>query len=412
MALKGVKTYADESPLLRSSFRTSWTQPEGKVAAHIIEAVVTDVNVSTWTVDTLSKYDQLSFMDIQVSSPYLHPARGDGIYVMPEVGAKCHVCIPSDGPPPFLLDFIMPLEGNDVEAPAEGETNTPNFPGPYTYSGGRSRVKPGDIVMKGRDGNFVVLHRGGVLQIGSTSLAQRLYIPLQNLVEDISQNYRHYNTGGAVRWGVQYTGPDDELPTSHTQTFRLFADQDAATIRVRHGTFDQLAEPADGWEEDLQGLGIGNNPVICEVAVSPEGFNAEDGAPVEGAIDGTKLRFLFDQDGGVYLGSHSHVLLGVKGKLKVVVDDDIYIESKKSITLKAGTTLRIEGGDSMDISAGVTKINGGSKPVATVGSVTQFTVTAPVPIVIGVGPSAVPGVISSGAIISGLVTTGNPTVQV
>jgi len=155
-------------------------------------------------------------------------------------------------------------------------------------------------------------------------------------------------------------------------------------------------------------LGIGSEPIIYEVTVSPEGFSAEEGIPNAGAVEGTTLRFLFDKAGGAFLGARGSVMLGIKGKLKIVAEDDIYIESKKSITLKAGTTFRLEGGDALDLGGKVTKVNGGSKPVAHVGSQILITTTVPIPIVVG----GTPGTITAGAVFSGSVSTGNPTIQV
>lgn len=83
----------------------------GGRSAHIYEGKVVDLNMNLWTVDVISQFDQRTYPNVQVSSPYMHSDRGSGIYVMPEIGAKCHVCVPSDGPPPFVLDFIMPQEG-------------------------------------------------------------------------------------------------------------------------------------------------------------------------------------------------------------------------------------------------------------------------------------------------------------
>ena len=403
MGLKGVQTYCEQSPAMRSAFRTTFTQPEGKVSAWVFEALVLDIDLAAWTVDVISKHDQLIFQHVQVAAPYLHPNRGDGFYCLPEVGAKCMVCIPSDGPPAFVLCFIMPQE-QVVSVSTEGEVFDERI---YTYAGGRTRPKPGDIMMRGRDGNFICLHRGGVLQIGSTELAQRIYIPLQNIVEDISQVYRHYNAGGAINWGLRAGDPEDELATSFKQTFRLFADEEEATVRVCVGTFDPMVEATADWSSDLSGLEIGddNNPVVYEVTISPGGFNPEDGAPVSGAAEGTTLRLLFDKNGGTFLGAHGSVLFTTKKKIKIVAEDDIYIESKKSITIKAGTTLRIEGGKAMDLTSSVTKLNGGSKPIAHVGSMVQMTLTAPVPIMVG----GVPGTITAGSIMTGQILSGNPT---
>ena len=416
--LPGVEHGSTADPLQRTAFRSSWTQPEGLSAATIIEGKVVDINPTLWTVDVISQFDQHSYLNIQVGSPYMHPKRGEGIFVMPEIGAKCHVCIPSDGPPPFVLDFIMPQESTSdistTEQATEGATNS-------TFAGGRFKAKPGDIFIRGRDGNFIVLHRGGVLQIGSTELAQRIYIPLNNLVSDISQNYRHYNTGGSINWFVASAESETNPPTIKKDTYRLLAGDAKATIRVAYGPLkDFVPEPQKGATSDLNQLGIGTdtkNPIIMEVTVAPDGFGADNGAPTKDTPKQTVLRYFFDKKGGVFLRSESSVLLMARKKLRLVAEDNIDISTKKSFTLVAKDTGRVDGGSLLELTGKVTKINGGTKPVAHVGAVVEIQITTPL-----ISTPAAPGspvsilpinpLTGQPQVMKGTITSGNPTILV
>lgn len=416
MPLKGLDYKGAKNPLERTGFRTSWTQPEGAESAFIHEARVIDINLANWTVDCITIFDQKRFFDIQVASPYMHSNSGEGIYVVPEVGAKCLVCIPSDGPPPFVLAFIMPAETVTDTTPDKDDTKqlSPGTPTGSTYAGGRTRPKPGDIVMKGRDGNFCILHRGGVLQIGSTELAQRIFIPLGNLVTDISQNYNHFNTGGSVNWGIRPGSPDEDPETEYRHTFRVFANDEFADIRMALGSVHTpTQEPTGdaGGTSDINALGIGtdkNNPIVCELSLAPGGFDTHAGLPQKNIRDLSKLRFFFDRAGGAFLRFEGALAFRVKRKLRLRVDDNIDIIGKKNLTIDVDGTGTLRAGSLLELTTdgGVVKLNGGSKPVATVGSIVRITIIAPVPILTPVGQ----GTILTGAVFTGIVSTGNPTV--
>ena len=417
----GIGETGDDPPMQRASFRTSMFIPEGIIAAYVLECVIVDIDLVRWTVDCVSKYDQRRFLNVQVASPYVHYNRGEGIYVMPDVGAKCLLLIPSDGPPPVVLAFIMPPvtlvpETEETDAKTKDGVPIENEVPRSSFNGGRPRPKPGDIAMRGRDGNFAILHRGGVLQIGSTSLAQRIYIPVGNIITDISQNYRHYNAGGAVNWGVKSGPSEKNPPTSWKQTFRLFADEEEATIRIAMGTFaDVVAEPSgeDGATSDLAQLGIAqDDPIVCEVVLAPGGFNADRGDLGEDTQGKTKLRFFFDKAGGMLLRSEASVHLRVKKKLRIVTDDNFEVFCKKSVIMQADGTVSIIGKKGLTIGtdgAAIT-LNGGTKPVAHVGSIINIVTVVPIPVV---GPGLPPGtVIATGAVFSGQISTGNPTILV
>jgi hypothetical protein len=401
MALKNVT--GSDTTAQKSSFKSGWTVPEGAVPAHVFEARIVDVNMKNWTVDCASVFDRRFWGDIQVASPYMNAAAGEGMFVVPEVGAKCHVCLPSDSTPPFVLDFIMASEKLMTGDKATG----------FTYGGGRDRPKPGDIVLKGRDGNFCILHRGGVLQVGATALSQRVYIPLGNLITDISESYNHFNSGGSINWGVRATAPSDELDTEFRQAFRVYANDEFADVRLAVGKVQlPIVEPAGaaGETDNLEELDIANakdRPIVFELVVAPGGFDTDAGQPTKDSRGLTKLRLFFDRAGGAMLRSESSVDIRVKKKLRITTDDNFEVFSKKDIFMQAKGGARLEGGDILELATngGVVKLNGGTKPVATVGSMVSVTIIAPIPITTSQGP----GTILSGAVMTGIVTTGVPS---
>lgn len=399
----------------RTSFRTSWTQPEGLEASLHIECQVIDLNLANWTVDVISKFDQRRYFNVQIASPYMHFNRGEGIFVMPDIGAKCHVCIPSDGPPPYVADFIMPMEtidGASTDAPGGtdgGKGDVTQESTAASFAGGRKRAKPGDIVIRNRDGSFLILHRGGVVQIGSTELCQRIYIPLQNLISDISQTYRHQNIGGSINWFVAPGESSSNPPTVQRNSYRLLAGDDKATLRVAYGKVsDVLKEPDQKTKSDLTQLGIGGDAVVCEVVVSPDQIDADSGGYETDAAKDSVLRYFFDKAGNVFLRTEANVVLRAKKKLRARVDDNIEVFGGKNLTLEFDGAGRIQVANGLDISSSVIRLNGGTKAVASVGSIVTLTLAAPVPIVTSAGP----GTILIGAQMVGVVTSGNPTILV
>lgn len=413
-SLPGVAAYSQPSPADRSTFRTSFTQPEGAVGAHIHEGQVVDVNLVNWTVDVITKYDQKYYLNVQVSSPYMHFNRGEGFFAMPDVGAKCHVCVPSDGPPPYVLDFIMPqetIDGTSDDAPDGTDGSKGGVTQSATaasFAGGRKRAKPGDIGITGRDGQFVILHRGGVLQIGSTSLAQRIYIPLQNLITDISQNYRHYNTGGSVNWFVANGESSSNPPTVCRHTYQLLANDEKATVRVAIGKLsDVITEPDEQTRSDVQQLGVGTDqPVVCEVVVAPDSIDAKSGDLTDATRGASVLRYFFDKSGNTLLRTSGSVVVRVGKRLRVRATENVELFGAKDFTFEFEGVGRLQATGGLDLAGKVIRLNGGTRPVATVGSLVTIVLNAPVPITTSAGP----GTILVGATMTGIVQNGVPNI--
>jgi hypothetical protein len=157
-------------------------------AASVETCRIINVNIEDWTVDCISELGNKRYFDVQVMSPYFHFANGEGVYVQPEVGSLVWVCVPSSGrfAAPFVLGF---QSAHDSE-----------FDG---FRGGRQNLNPGDIMLRTRDENFLVLRRGGVVQIGATPAAQRVYLPIRNFIKDFCENYGLFTFGGDLTWNTE-----------------------------------------------------------------------------------------------------------------------------------------------------------------------------------------------------------------
>ena len=376
----------------RTEFRSSMTSPAGLGETNILLARVVNVDLVHYTVDVYSQFDQQRILSVPIGSPYLHSNRGDGLSVTPEVGSKCAVCWPGDSSPPFVLAFVMPHETvpvtGDADSPGGTSERGDSNQGPSTasFAGGRPKGKPGDIALRGRDGQFVVMHRGGVLQVGSNELSQRLYIPLNNLVMDVAENYAMQNSGGSIRWGLQEGEGETTLPAEYKHTLRVYANEKYADLRIGMGrVHDPVPEADDDGITDLAATGVGKTePVVCELALAKNGFKAESGALLPGTGNLVKLRFIFDRAGNAFLRMDGNVGVLCKKKLRLRVKGDMEVFADSNFSLNVASSAKIAVGGNLEITSPVVRVNDGDKPVARVGD--QVSVTLP-PTLLMVSPT-------------------------
>jgi hypothetical protein len=399
-----------------SKFRTSFTKVAGHDPARIVQGTITNINLVKWTVDVNAQFDRKRYFNIQVGGLYLHHSNGEGAYCFPEVGATCMVCIPSDSSPPFIQCFVMASETIDDSSPDAPAGTTSHAQPPAnvtdsTFAGGRIPPKPGDIVFRTRDGNFVILHRGGVLQIGATELSQRIFIPLNNLMMDISENYEHHNTNGSVVWGIQNGPSQTQIPSQKMETFRVFATDQYADIKICTGkVFSPVPEP-DG-STTLNAAGIGS-PIIYEVTVSPMGFIAESGAQASSStVSQSVMKFTFDRKGNTLFRTEGNLYFKVAKKLTLKVAGDIALTTGGNGALTAQNGFDIDGGTHVYVKGQLVRVNDGKLAVARVTDTVQTPVPG-VPVTISFGSTPVagpnPGVLTIPTPLVGKIVSGNTT---
>ena len=269
---------------------------------------VIGVDIENFTVDVHCEMSGRIHQDIQILSPYMHHNNGEGVSVLPEVGAVCVTAMLSDGNPPVLVAFAAALEEMFVEEEAdppdtqeledEGSLEAEEPPDEeskpsYSYRNGRGLQRMGTINLTTRDGNFLKLRRGGVVQIGANPMTQTIYIPVRNLIRTFAENWELDLVGGSSRWEVVQE-EDGSSSCKHTAVFREYAEQAKASAYLEIGDLDEN---------------------FYRFRMLMEGIDARTGEMEESPI----LEFTFSKEGDIVLACKSNT---------VTIEEDQTIEVK------------------------------------------------------------------------------------
>ena len=282
--------------------------------AAIHYARILDVDISNYTVTVATEFAQKPLSNISFAVPYLHPYNGEGIYFMPEVGSVCWLCEPSDGNMPFILAWAAAQKEGDFRAH-------------------RQDLNPGDIYLGTRDENFMILRRGGVVQIGATNLAQRIYLPVNNIIRDFCENYELHTLGGDLTWNVTRvaTTTDGKRPGLLTLAAREFANDPNPIATLKIGSHDPDSQTILTFDLNASGQKGASNQISLQMDKSGNVSWQVQGNltyKVNGnynvAVTGTTK---FDSKGDFIVSGN--------GKFKVTSDDNIDMKSKALANLEA-----------------------------------------------------------------------------
>jgi len=279
---------------------------------------VVNVNIRDYTVDTRMEAAPYTVkFDIPFISPYVNQNQGEGINWMPEVGSVCWVCEPSeDGRESFVLGWSVVDEGG-------------------SYRGGRSLLNPGDIELKTRDLNFVTLRRGGIVQIGSTPICQRIFLPIRNVMQDFAENYELHTPAGDLTWQVQRKDEDSD---GHQKClYQIAAKEFADDSNDKTVALLKIGSHGDG------------DKTILTLQTRDKG-----GGDV-------KIGLTFDKDGNVnwtmeknyslVLNSGDLTLQAKQGKVSVSSNKAMSLDSQDSMDLHSTKAMGVKTDDAMTIQA-------------------------------------------------------------
>jgi hypothetical protein len=288
---------------------------QGLVGAYVESGRVLDVDISNYTLTVTTQYSKKPQTGITWSSPYLHFVNGEGVYIMPEVGSLCWICFPSDGNRPFVLGW----------APAGDEGD---------YRSRRQALNPGDIYLGTRDENFMILRRGGIVQIGGGPLCQRMFLPVNNTIRDFCENYALKTIGGDLTWTVERT--ENDTDGKRPAVFSLLA--------------REMANDAKPIAELLIGSHGSGDKTIISLKIKESG---EDGAA-------TNIELRLDKDGNVKWEVRKDVQWEVDGKYSIRAKQDILFKSNAKVSIEGGSTVEVTGSSGVTIraSSGIVEIVG------------------------------------------------------
>lgn len=285
------------------------------------QGIITKINSKTWTVTVETLHSSKTVDDVETSSPYLHYSGGEGFHHKPEVGAEIWLAWPSDNTPPFVMGYrgVAATLTSEDGSPLRTDTDIEGSSMDVGFRSGRPPLEPGDLGMTGRDRNFVILKRGGVVQIGATHLAQRIYLPLLNYIKDFAENYSMQTVGGDIAWEVerQEADPSGDAPASWTMHARAYAQDAEASVRIQ---YTALAAPGGG------------ERTAWEVVIAPQGINTETG---EVTSEVYRLAVLMDGE--------KTELVGASRSITVRGNDSLVVEGSRSVEVGGDESIRADG---------------------------------------------------------------------
>jgi len=299
-------------------------RPSGIETCRII-----NVNIDDWSVDCIAEYGNKRYFDLQVMAPYFHFANGEGIYAQPEVGALCWVCTPSAGR--FAAPFVMGFQSAHDE----------DFDG---FRGGRLTLNPGDIMMRTRDENFIILRRGGVLQMGSTPTCQTMYVPIGNMLRHFCEQFELNTFGGELVWDNARTDQTDSGAVLSKLQLKLKRQVNTSKYDVELQIGSHGGDDPTRLSLVVNDSGLKDNKPVASLAITNEGdlgwtLEKSFGLEVKDSIifyskEGT-ITVLTDQ-GDISLQSAANMTLKADG-------GDFNAEASANATVKAGAVATLDG---------------------------------------------------------------------
>lgn len=287
------------------------------IPALISKARVLDVDTATYTLTVATEFAKKPFSSLSFSTPYQHFNNGEGIYFMPEVGSLCWLCEPSDGNMPFVLAWC----------PAQDEGD---------FSSRRLALNPGDIYLGTRDENFIILRRGGVVQMGGSGLCQRMFLPVNNTIRDFCENYSLQTLGGDLTWSVDIPegSTDGSRPTKLTLNARAKANDQNPLATLQIGSHDNddtttlslsIKASGDQGAQEQINLKLGNDGTIQWTVQSDITYT-------------TQGKYTVDAQGDVTLKSQENVSIFGQQGAKIETPEVATVKGDSGVTLDAPVT--------------------------------------------------------------------------
>lgn len=286
---------------------------ESRYHAPVVETVrIVNVNIDEWSVDAVSEYGNKRFFDVQMMTPYFHYANGEGIYVMPEVGAMAWLCKGSAGEHAefFILGYKSPHD--EV---SDG------------YRDGRQALNPGDIMMATRDENFIILRRGGVIQIGATPICQTVYVPINNVIRHFCEKFEVNAFGGELLWETwrREESSNEDVFTTFYLNAKEQADDPAHVAKLSIGSH------GDG------------DPRRLQLMMFPDGKEGSE----------LVLDLQVDNEGSVAWSSRmNYTIVAAKNFSVATEEENITFDSGKDLTAVSKEKMNLEGGKDVAVAAG------------------------------------------------------------
>jgi len=334
-------------------------------ALSICKAKIMAVDKVKWTCTVLPEGGQgAPNTDIPIN-PILIGEDGRGMYYLPEVGSIVWLAeLPTYG---FFI-----LMGSSLPYDGSGEDETKSLDADHRM--GRPRLEPGDMTMTGQPGSEVLVRKNGVVEIGSSYMSRRYYLPLEYFIRDFTKKYEMITAGGgysfktddfAQNWGSfttqMNTDPDStngleevsvaKMPTKFNLTVKEFAQDKDPVLELSVGRIDL---------DDKSKLIGGHDwkDIVFEMLLHNPN---EDSQAQDGKKKGGTVRIYMDKRGtinsaffgGRYTKVHETDKLVAASYRRVVTGLDSVSAQTRSVTVEKSDTVVVKGSATRNFQGGL-----------------------------------------------------------
>jgi len=137
------------------------------------------------------------YYDVQWLSPYV-TAGGEEMSYVPRIGSL-GICVFLDNVP-WIVGFLNATTSSSDDKTVDAEDDKTVVEGGGSAGQGKEELEAGDFIIRSDVGSKFVLRAGGVIQLESTPLCKRDYIPLNHVIKDTCANYEFSCEAGAESW--------------------------------------------------------------------------------------------------------------------------------------------------------------------------------------------------------------------
>ena len=203
------------------------------------------VNKTKWTCTVEPEGDGMPIPDVPIEPMMMNAKTGGGSFFMPEKGSLVWCCRPSTDSTPFVFGAATaPLqvdEGDEEEDPNDRRMNRPV-------------LNEGDAALAVSEQGFIIMRKGGMLEVGASEACKRVYIPLTNVIREFSQGWEHTVAGNYI--GLMPRDQDEvhgseNTPVEFQLKIREFAELDEDTEDPNDYTIDLRMGRIQDEEDEL-----------------------------------------------------------------------------------------------------------------------------------------------------------------
>lgn len=213
-------------------------------AARILKGRVTSVDSVRWTVSVRTE-DGRSFPDLPMVPRTSNPD-GSGSASLPQENSLVTLAFTGSETTPIILGgAVAPLGGAGEDAEQD----------PTDYRMNRPVLNPGDDIVASSATGFIIMRKGGMLEVGSGDNCQRIYVPVQDIIREFCRSTEQETDGSTFKqtarvddpaWGANktpfesvyqvYEFCEDENPIVDLRIGRIKDEDDESIVNSPVGT--------------------------------------------------------------------------------------------------------------------------------------------------------------------------------